>query len=79
MSAPGRTPEGMERQKKVLQLISHHINDYGYPPTVRWLANELSISTSNVVYYLDWLVDDGKIERDKNVSRGIRITSDVVY
>lgn len=46
----------------------------GYPPSIREICDETSISSTSVVnYYLNQLEDDGYIERDGRVSRGIRL------
>lgn len=62
------------------QKIVDHISRYGYPPTIRWLQEELNMSTtSSVSYHLNQLEEQGRITRDKGVARGIRTVDNVVY
>lgn len=72
------TDEGRKVQERVFELVKNHIDDYGYPPTVRWIAKQTGRALSNVSYHLQWLEEEGRIERDPGVSRGIRIVDDVV-
>jgi repressor LexA len=62
------------RQNEVLKLIRTLTRVYGYPPTVRELAQELGISSPNgVSVHLRALENKGAIVRDANVARSIRI------
>ena len=47
---------------------------YGYPPTLREIADETGfISNSGVIRHLDKLEQWGWIERSEGVARGIRV------
>ena len=58
---------------KVLGVIRRMIEESGYPPTFRELAEALGLSKNGARYHLHALERAGLIERDKKVSRGIRI------
>ena len=64
-----------EKQTKILNAIGAHLDDRGYPPTIRELQSACGISSTSVVdYNLDKLEDLGLITREPEVSRGIRLT-----
>jgi repressor LexA len=63
-----------DRQKKILEVLDSFQKRYGYPPAIREICDQASISSTSVVnYYLDQLEEMGYIERDQGVSRGIRL------
>ena len=63
-----------ERQQKILDFIRDFFQDNMYPPTIREIGHAVGISSTSVVNYnLNKLVDAGLIERNKEVSRGIRL------
>lgn len=63
-----------ERQDKILTYISTAIEDHGYPPTIREIGKAVGISSTSVVnYHLNKLKDMGLLERDGQVSRGLKI------
>lgn len=70
-----RRKEGLsERHKKILEVLEHFQNHVGYPPSIREIGKEADISSTSVVnYYLDQLEEMGYIERDRKVSRGMRL------
>jgi repressor LexA len=70
-----RRKEGLsDRHKKILEVLEHYQNNVGYPPSIREIGREANISSTSVVnYYLDQLEDMGYIERDRKVSRGMRL------
>ena len=64
-----------ERQCRMLEFIERFTVDSGYPPSIREIGKNVGISSTSVVNYnLNRLVDEGYLTRDKNVSRGIRMT-----
>ncbi len=64
------------RQKKILDFIEKFINDHGYPPTIREIGEAVGIASTSVVNYnLNKLVERGYIEREPEVSRGLRLAS----
>lgn len=62
-----------ERHMRILEIL----NDYtekGYPPSIRQICEDADISSTSVVnYYLNQLEKWGYIERDRKISRGIRL------
>ena len=71
--------EGLsERHKKILEVLEHYQNNVGYPPSIREIGAEANISSTSVVnYYLEQLEEKGYIERDRKVSRGMRLIKNV--
>ena len=70
-----RRKEGLsDRHKKILEVLEHYQDNIGYPPSIREIGREANISSTSVVnYYLDQLEEMGYIERDRKVSRGMRL------
>lgn len=59
--------------EKMLQAINELVLRNGLPPTIEELRDYLGIgSTRTILRYLDWLVEDGTIERWKG-ARGLRV------
>lgn len=64
-----------DRQRRILDFIQDFTTDNGYPPSIRQIGASVGISSTSVVNYnLNRLVEEGFLDRDKNVSRGIRLT-----
>jgi repressor LexA len=64
-----------ERQQNMLEYISVYIDDAGRPPTIREIGQAVNISSTSVVNYnLNKLNEKGFIDRDSDVSRGLRLT-----
>jgi repressor LexA len=67
-----------ERHKKILEILERHSEQYGYPPSIREICKRANISSTSVVnYYLDQLEEMEYIERDRKVSRGVRIIKSI--
>ena len=63
-----------DRHRKILEVFERFQNQNGYPPSIREIGRLAGITSTSVVnYYLDQLEEAGFIERDRNVSRGIRL------
>jgi repressor LexA len=63
------------RQEKMIHYIHDSIEDESRPPTIREIGGALKISSTSVVNYnLNRLKEKGLLERDKTVSRGLRLT-----
>jgi repressor LexA len=63
-----------EKHKKVLRVLQRFTENNGYPPTIREICDQASLSSTSVAsYYLDRLEENGYIERDEGVSRGLRV------
>lgn len=62
------------RQERILQFIRSFTAANGYPPTIREIGREVGITSTSVVNYnLDKLQKDGLLERDRTISRGLKI------
>jgi repressor LexA len=64
-----------ERHQKILDFIADYQREYKHPPSIREIGEHCDISSTSVVnYYLDQLEKTGNIERDRKISRGVRLT-----
>lgn len=72
---PRKRKKGLsERQKKILEVLETFQDENGYPPSIREICSEADISSTSVVnYYLEQLEEMGYIERDRRISRGVRL------
>jgi repressor LexA len=67
-----------ERQKNILTFLQQFITENRFPPTIREIGEKVGISSTSVVKYnLDALERKGFIERDREISRGIRLAGDL--
>lgn len=67
-----------ERHKKILKVLRHYQKEVGYPPSIREIGKQADISSTSVVnYYLNQLEEWGHIERDRKISRGVRLTDQI--
>jgi repressor LexA len=67
-----------ERQKKILDFIREFISDHQFPPTIREIGKTVGISSTSLVKNnLDVLEREGYIERDAEISRGIRLAQEL--
>ncbi|HEY3310718.1 MAG TPA: transcriptional repressor LexA [Anaerolineales bacterium] len=63
-----------ERHKKILALLHEYAQNEGYPPSIREIGERTGITSTSVVnYYLEQLEKWGFIERDRRISRGLRV------
>ena len=63
-----------DRQQKIFTYITKFTQEKGRPPTIREIGGHVGISSTSVVNYnLNILVREGLIQREKEVSRGLRI------
>ena len=64
-----------DRQRKILDYIQDFTLENGYPPSIREIGSAVGITSTSVVNYnLNRLVEEGYLDRDQNISRGIRLT-----
>jgi repressor LexA len=64
-----------ERHQKILDFLSEYQRANKYPPSIREIGERTGISSTSVVnYYLDQLEKKGMIERDRKISRGVRVS-----
>ncbi len=66
-----------DRHIKILELLQSY-QDKGYPPSIREIGEQTGITSTSVVnYYLEQLEKWGYIERDRRISRGLRVTEKI--
>lgn len=72
---PRKRSKGLtERQRRIMEVLERFQDQNGYPPSIREICDKADISSTSVVnYYLEQLEDKGYIERDRRVSRGVRL------
>ncbi len=64
-----------ERHQKILDFLQEYQRANKYPPSIREIGEKTGISSTSVVnYYLDQLEKKGLIERDRKISRGVRVS-----
>src|SRR5262245_7842126 len=72
-----RTADSLSpRQERILAYIREFVQEHGYPPAIRDIQSKLQISSTSVVAYnLKALESKGMLQREGNVSRGIKLPS----
>ena len=64
-----------EKHQRILEFIQEYQRKHKHPPSIREIGESCGISSTSVVnYYLDQLEKNGNIERDRKISRGLRVT-----
>ena len=64
-----------ERHQRILDFLASYQRVNRYPPSIREIGEKTGITSTSVVnYYLDQLEKMGKIERDRKISRGVRVS-----
>lgn len=64
-----------ERQQQIYNFIQRFAGEKGRPPTIREIGSAVGISSTSVVNYnLNILEKQGLLAREKEVSRGLRLT-----
>ncbi|MBA2265361.1 MAG: transcriptional repressor LexA [Chloroflexi bacterium] len=70
------TRHDTERRQRILDCIARTVEERGYPPSVREIADAVGLaSTSAVHHHLLALERDGLLERGTHSSRALRLTS----
>lgn len=65
-----------ERHQRILEFIASYQREHLHPPSIREIGENCNISSTSVVnYYLDQLEKAGHLERDRKISRGMRLTN----
>jgi len=65
-----------ERQQKILEFLNEYVEENGYPPSIREIGTATGTSSTSVVSYnLKRLEEHGYLSRDRQVSRGLKLTS----
>jgi repressor LexA len=66
-----------ERQQNILKFLIEYVEENGYPPSIREIGAAADISSTSVVSYnLQRLEEKGYISRDREVSRGLKLTAE---
>src|SRR5512146_2871564 len=64
-----------DKHQRILDFIQDYQRKHKHPPSIREIGENCGISSTSVVnYYLDQLEKGGHIERDRRISRGLRVT-----
>ena len=64
-----------ERHQRILDFLLAYQRENKYPPSIREIGEMTGITSTSVVnYYLDQLEKLGMIERDRKISRGVRLS-----
>ncbi len=67
-----------KRQQDILQFTQGYMGEHGRPPTIREIGKAVGINSTSVVNYnLGKLEEKGYLDRDPDVSRGLRLTQKV--
>jgi repressor LexA len=70
------TRHDVERRQRIVDFIAHTVEERGYPPSVREIADAVGLaSTSAVHHHLIALERDGLLERGGKHSRALRLTA----
>ena len=70
------TRHDAERRQRILDCIARTVEERGYPPSVREIAESVGLaSTSAVHHHLIALERDGLLERGTHSSRALRLTA----
>lgn len=74
----GNAPHHLGTESKdVLKCIKSFIKTNGYPPSLREIGDCTGLkSNSTITWWLNVLVEEGKIERIPNRPRALRIKED---
>jgi repressor LexA len=65
-----------KRQQSILQFTHGYMEEHGRPPTIREIGKAVGINSTSVVNYnLGKLEEKGYLDRDPDVSRGLRLTN----
>lgn len=76
--SPSDVPEPTERQRDILQAIHDHVEDNGYPPSVREICDAVGLSsTSSVHAQLATLEERGYLRRDPSKPRALELARDL--
>lgn len=63
------------RQRAILSFAQSYTQENGYPPSIREIGKNCGISSTSVVNYnLNILEEKGYIQRERDISRGLRLT-----
>jgi len=59
---------------KIVAFVAAYIKEHGYSPSFREIGDAMGgISTSHVSYWIDKLVGTGRLTKEPNISRSVRV------
>src|SRR5947207_10276860 len=69
------TKQDQQRAERILTFIRETLDERGYPPTVREIAEAVGLaSTSAVHHHLSKLEREGRLQKDPTRSRALSVT-----
>lgn len=69
--------DGLETRQRIMDFLAEFIMENGFSPSIREIKSAAEIaSTSGVAYHLNVLEIQGKISRQENQPRTIRLVGD---
>ncbi len=70
-----RRAEGLsQRHIKIMEYLTEFQDKHGYSPAIRQIGDSIGVEfTSLIDYYLNQLTEMGYIQREKHISRSIRV------
>jgi repressor LexA len=70
----GATVELSSRQRDILEFVNRHVDEYGYPPTVREIGQAVGLTSPSTVHsHLARLESAGLIRRDRTKPRALEV------
>ena len=64
----------MNRGDRIVEFVGEYITQHGFSPSIREIGDAVGISsTSNVKYWIDKEVEDGRLTRKPKVARSVRV------
>ena len=59
---------------KILEFVGGYIKEHGYSPSMREIGEAIGVdSTSHVSFHIDRLVEEGRLTKEPNIARSIRV------
>lgn len=76
-TSPANTPDLTPRQRSILEMIHRHVDEHGYPPSVREIGDAVGLrSPSSVHAQLETLEAKGYLRRDPTKPRALEMGRD---
>src|SRR5438874_8167804 len=70
----GATVELSSRQRDILEFVNRHVDECGYPPTVREIGQAVGLTSPSTVHsHLARLESAGLIRRDRTKPRALEV------
>lgn len=76
LNPPYKHGNGTERKDAICAFIVSHVEENGWPPTVREIGAAVGLDSPSTVHaYLTQLVHEGRIVKDDTKPRAIRVVA----